>query len=396
MFLMQTPTSKASSLEKSKLFILYVLAFLFTLNTALPVYINSSFLTLYTGENLVGILYSISAILTIIVVIYIPLLLKRFGNFKTIWWVLILEVVTLVALSFSKNPYIIVGSFIINFITVALITLNMDIFIETFGTKKEVGTIRGTYLTSANIAWIIVPLVISFVLTDGDYWKIYVLSILMSLPIIFLLYSNLHDFRDRRYVYTPFWRTLKQIMRNRDVSSAFIFSFLLSFFYALMVIYSPIYLHDHVGFSWENIGIIFTVMLLPFILLELPLGKLADKKYGEREMLIIGFIVIAFSTMFISFSENSSIMYWAILLFITRVGASIIEIMSETYFFKKVNDAQVEYVSIFRTMRPAAYLVSPIIGSLLISFVGIQNIFLVLGLIMLYGVRVTLAIKDTN
>ena len=63
-----------------------------------------------------------------------------------------------------------------------------------------------------------------------------------------------------------------------------------------MVIYTPIYLHEHIGLPWSDIGIIFTIMLLPFVLFEFPAGKLADGKWGEKEPPIIGIILIAVST----------------------------------------------------------------------------------------------------
>ena len=41
-----------------------------------------------------------------------------------------------------------------------------------------------------------------------------------------------------------------------------------------MIIYTPIYLHEHLLLGWDQIGFIFTIMLLPFIILEFPLGNI--------------------------------------------------------------------------------------------------------------------------
>ena len=43
---------------------------------------------------------------------------------------------------------------------------------------------------------------------------------------------------------------------HRELSLIFFISFLLQCFYVFMVVYEPLYLHDILGFSWENIGII--------------------------------------------------------------------------------------------------------------------------------------------
>ena len=54
--------------------------------------------------------------------------------------------------------------------------------------------------------------------------------------------------------------------------------------YAWMVIYTPLHMLD-LGFTWEEIGQIFTIMLIPFVLVEYPAGWLADKYIGETEMM---------------------------------------------------------------------------------------------------------------
>ena len=52
-------------------------------------------------------------------------------------------------------------------------------------------------------------------------------------------------------------------------------------------------------------------MLLPFLFFQLPLGHLADKKYGEKEILIIGFVVMGATTMLIPYIGTASLIFWA-------------------------------------------------------------------------------------
>ena len=107
----------------------------------------------------------------------------------------------------------------------------------------------------------------------------------------------------------------------------------------------PIYLNQYVGFTWDKIGIIFTIVLLPYMLFEFPLGKLADRWLGEKEFLIIGFVIMAGATGALTFITSTSIVVWTIALFMTRVGGSFTEIMSETYFFKQIDDGDVNIIS---------------------------------------------------
>jgi len=163
-----------------------------------------------------------------------------------------------------------------------------------------------------------------------------------------------------------------------------------------MVIYTPIYLYDHLGLGWDKIGIIFTIMLLPFVILEYPLGKISDK-IGEKELLIAGFAISAFFTLLIPFVKIPSVLAWGLLLFGTRIGAAMIEVMSETYFFKKIKPEAAEEVNFFRNTYPLSYIIAPIFAIPILFLVpSFEYLFYVLGAIMLIGLLITLKLKDTN
>ena len=158
----------------------------------------------------------------------------------------------------------------------------------------------------------------------------------------------------------------------------------------------PIYLIGHIGFSWAEFGIMTFIVLIPFALFELPAGKIADRLLGEKELLALGFFIAALFTGFLSFIDTNNFIFWASVLFTIRVGASLIEIMTESYFFKHVNSSDNNTISFFRMMRPAAYIAGPIIATIALVFLSFQHIWLVLGFILLYGLRYAFAIQDTR
>jgi len=386
-----------SEKKQSSIFVIYLLGFLFTLHAALPSYVNSTFLARFTSENFVGIMYTLSALLTIAAFIVVPKILRKFGNYKTIMGMLVVDFVSIIGLTFTHNNFLISVFFITSFVTVALIGFNIDIFLESFSRNSTTGKTRGTFLSTANTAWIIAPLVGSMILTDGDYWKIFLATALLLLPIIFFVHNNLKKFKDPEYKHVRLRVTAKEIFRDKNIRDIFVVGFLLQFFYSWMVIYTPIYLYTHIGFSWQEIGIIFSIMLLPFVLTEAPLGKLADRKWGEKEVMSVGFIVMALATGLIAFVETKNLALWAILLFITRIGAAMVEIMSETYFFKKVHSSKADVIGFFRTMRPWAYIVSPVLATALFSVdLPIKYIFIFLAVIMFLGLHWSLELKDTK
>ncbi len=386
-----------SEKKQSSIFVMYILGFLFTLHAALPSYVTSTFLARFTSENFVGIMYTLSALLAIAVFVVVPKILRKFGNYKTMMSLLIVDFISVFGLVFAQNEFLVSVFFVTGFISVAIIGFNIDVFLESFSRDSVTGKIRGTFLSTANTAWIVAPLVGGIILTDGDYWKVFLAAALLLLPILFFVHNNLKNFKDPEYKHVHLRDTAGEVVRNKDIRDIFIVGFLLQFFYSWMVIYTPLYLYTHIGFSWREIGIIFSIMLLPFVLTEAPLGRLADRRWGEKEVMSVGFIVMAISTGLIAFIEIKNLALWATILFITRIGAAMVEIMSETYFFKKVHSSKADIIGLFRTMRSWAYIVSPVLAIILFSVdMPIKYIFVFLGIIMFLGLHWSLELKDTK
>jgi MFS family permease len=322
-----------------------------------------------------------------------PSLIKRFGKFGVTIGLLLLEIFSLAGLVFTDGKLAVISAFILNFVSVSLINFILDIFLEAFSSNSKTGKIRGAFLTIANSAWLISPILGSYILGNEVFKNIYIVSGALLVPVIALVALNLRASKEPEYSRMPFWKSFGEIWADRNIKGVLLIQFLLQFFYAWMIIYTPIYLHETVGFDWSTIGYIFTVMLLPFVLLESVLGRLADK-IGEKIMLSIGFIIMAVSTVLIAFVTDHNAVIWTAVLFMTRVGAAMVEVMTDTYFFKKIDASKTHIISFFRTARPLAYVVGPIIATILFTVFDMKGLFIFLGFLMLYGLRYSLSIED--
>ena len=171
---------------------------------------------------------------------------------------------------------------------------------------------------------------------------------------------------------------------------------MLNFFFSWSVIYIPIYLHQHIGFDWTTLGIMFTIMLLPFLLFELPLGKLEDTKYGEKEIMSLGIIVMTVSVLTIALVQSHNVILWTAILFLTRTGAAMVEISVETYFFKKVDAKEADLISFFRNASPLAFISAPLLVSALLLIMPIQYTFFMLSIILITGLNFSTKLVDTK
>jgi MFS family permease len=295
---------------------------------------------------------------------------------------------SLVGMITSHNPYIVGTSFILFISTNTQILLCIDVFIEHLGDNNTIGKNRSLYLTLINLAWLFSPLVASFLITkEGGYKTIYIVAFITTVIMtIGLSLSVKKNYRDKTYKKTPFLETYRFLKTNKHMLAITIINFILQFFYAWMVVYTPIYLFENIGLGWGQIGIIFTIMLTPFVLFGLPIGILIDKYHiSKRILLYIGFVIISVSTFIIAGMNTKSIILWAIVLFITRVGATIIETTSEIYFFTHIKEEETYLLSVFRDMVPVAYIIAPLISTLIFIFLPFNYLFLILGLILLSG-----------
>jgi len=402
-----TSTSSEKALVDRKTFyVIYLLAFLSAFHFALPLYIESSFiegimgkLTIEDVGKYVGMIFAASSLITFITFLNISKILRRVGNFTLAFSMIALEVLTLLGLTLYATipPIYIIFIFAIHLIVGNIIFFNLDLFLESFSDDESTGTIRGTFLTAMNIAFVIAPFLAGLVLTNGDFWKIFLAAAVIMTPTLILIFIRFGNYVDPQYENIPFVQTIKEIWQKKNIYKIMVSALLLRFFYSWMVIYTPIYLHMEMGIPYAQIvGFIMPIALLPFMLFEYILGKIADTRFGEKEILTIGFIILGISTASLSLITSSNILVWAGMLFMTRVGATFVEMMTETYFYKKIDATDTHLIGYFKNLRPLSYLIAPTLATVVLIFLDYKFLFLILGVVMLFGVRYSLTIEDTK
>ncbi len=363
---------------------------------ALTSYINSSFLENHINAYNVSITYIVSSVLSILLMLKMPDLLTKIGNRLTTLVFGVLTLLSYLGLAFSNNSSVIVASFILYFVSTNFILASLDIFIEDFSSKRNIGSARGMYLMIINSAWVISQVISGSIIAKSSFKGIYLFSagFILLFSVIFIIF--LKNFKDPKYKKVPVIKTARVFINNKNISRIYVLNFLLRFFFAWMIIYTPIYLVNYMNFGWAEIGGMFSIMLLPFVFLGFPLGKLSDK-IGEKKILTIGFLVSAFSLAFIPFFVMPNFWLWAGILFMTRVGAATIEVMSETYFFKSVSEEDDDVISFFRNTMPLSFIVAPLVAIPVLYLVpSFKYIFFVLSAVMFFGALVSLRLRDVR
>jgi MFS family permease len=189
------------------------------------------------------------------------------------------------------------------------------------------------------------------------------------------------------------WEVVKKMIRRREIARIYYISFVLELFFALMIIYVPIYLLD-LGFSWDDIGWALTAMLIPFVVLQYPAGLLADKKWSEKKFLIFSLILMLLSTLVVFFTSSKSLAVWAIILFATRIGAALIEVLRDSYFYKEIDARDVDLIHFFRTAMPMGYIIATALSSVVLIFLPTKFSFIIIAVIVLSAFYPAFRLKD--
>jgi MFS family permease len=374
---------------------IYLASFLYSFHYALVLYINSSFLGNYFDAGTVSLLFICGAFGSIVLFTHAPMIIDRFGTKRVLIYSLILDFLAILGLLTAKNPPALALAFILYTSVILLMPLCFDIYLEAHTRESLTGRVRGTNLTLSNLGILLAPIILALIVVGSNFSIVYVLSALVLVPLTFiaLSFKNLHSaFHGKNHSFEILMRIW---LRHKDVRRVTLVRLGLETFYSVMVIYTPLYLFHVIGFSWHTIGGIFAVMLLPFVLFEQAIGWLVDRVYGEREIMTIGLCIMAV-TLILLLNLEACVAAWAIVLFLSRVGASMIEVTTESYFFKNVGPDDAGLISIFRLTRSTSIILGALIGGVVVSLYSYQALFALLAGVIFLTTIFSTKIRDTR
>jgi MFS family permease len=302
-------------------------------------------------------------------------------------------------MAFTQEWRLAIPLFMVHQAIVPLLVFNLDVFMEEMIGDEEhsTGGKRGLFLGIGSIAYAIAPLTAGFLMGEQEAFEyVYLAGALLMLPFIYLIVRYFKVFTDPVYAEIKVLPAIHSFWAQKDIRYVFLAHFLLQLFFAFMVIYTPLYLANVVGFTWTQIGLVLFVGLLAYVFLEYPIGVIADRYLGEKEMMAFGFVILAVSTSWFVWLSGATLTAWMVVMFMTRVGASLVEATTESYFFKHIDGSDANIISFFRITRPLAIVAGALLGSFCLLYMPLNLLFVVVGFFMVPGLFFTMMLKDTK
>lgn len=343
----------------------------------LIVYVITPYLATFLPAEQTGLVVSAGAVATLIAFPTMPKLASRYGAKRSVIGVAFVLGIALFVL--ASQPSFWVAALALAFIcaTTPFVQYFLDLLLEaTNASEQETGRVRTAFITAANVALILSPLIIGFLLGEGDaYWRVFLVGGISLAPFIALfLIEELPESSAREH--QKLMDTCRCMIADLDLRAAAFGNLVLQLFYHLAPLYIPLYLHEVLGMPWSELGWIFMVMLLPFVLLEYPAGYIADRWLGDKELLITGFIIIGVSFGALAFVTSTTPLALLLTALIgTRVGAALVEAMVEGHFFRRVSADDANTVTLYRMSRPVSALIAPLVASIILFMTGSYMVF---------------------
>lgn len=381
--------------NRNKVRFLSGLSFIVGFLDAFLLYILSSYFASLSGENLVGGFYLVAYAAVLGILMYLQPILHRFGSVR----LLLLLYVALIILSFYlslSGPHW-VGALVLLLFLIVSNTLGpvTDILLEDFSSDRVSGRIRGFYLTVLNAGLLLAPFISTWTLSQSGYEGVFLVSTVGYAIVLIIATLGLRSHRTYSKKRISFIVTLKKVVQQRNLLSIYAVSWALEFFYVIMIVYSPILLRSY-GYDWTDIGFIFTIMLIPFVLIQYPLGILADKKWGEKELLLLSLVIMVVATTWVALASHETIVFWALVLFATRIGAAGVEILRDSYFYKQITSEDADIIAFFRTARPTANIFAAIVGIFFLAIFPLSGLFFLVAAFALAACFLVLTLRDTR
>lgn len=382
-------------LEKKKVKLISFISFLMGFSQAMLIYVMAYYFKIAAGTEDVGLFYFIAYGVLLVSLLNLHKIIRILGKSNVFYFSVLSAVVVSAFLVFSPASFLGIVLLMLYIIFINLAWVSLDVILESFSTDSMSGRIRGLHLAIINAGYLIGPFLSTRILEKYDFQGIFSFLLIFNSLVLTFSLIGLRNVNHKFNVNLKTRDLIKKVFAKKDILKVYYLSFVLDFFYALMVIYTSIYLLDF-GISWTQIGIIFTVMLVPFVILQYPVGFLADKKMGEKELLIFSLVLMAFSTGIIYFIKSSDIWVWALILLTTRIGASMLEVLRDSYFYKKIDGHNVDLINFFRTSMPVGYILATGISFPLLMIFPVKIIFILVAVVVFSAIIPAFLLVDNR
>jgi len=363
---------------------IYETNFILVIAVSSTAYMHSSYLKSLGTPIPEGILFAFGSILALITTMQTPKLFQRYGVVPTVGFASILNASSFLLMYLSISEIVSVLAFVTVVGSTAVLLVGLDMIIQHYSDKKDTGEVRGINLALRNLAYLVGPLIAGLIAEEFNLPSVYLFASITMFLLVLFFHARFYKLKlFPKYLNRYGFKNLVTLWKKKKLRASYLSGFIVEFFFAIWAVFLTIYMHEVVGFNWEQIGVLFAIMHIPYVILEPIIGDSLDNSHNEKFAMTIGLILMAGSLVWISVLPDKSFLPWILALCLSRIGASFGQVAHESYFFAQISKEDADSISAYRSMTPLSLLIGPFVGSIILLFTGYRELFLVTACILI-------------
>ena len=348
--------------------------------TVHPLYLNQ----FLEKAELVGLVAAISSLAGMVFSIPTGVLSDKLGRKRLLIASFILLSFVLLVFFLNTSLYALIVLQIAFGFAMAPAWIVSEAFIKDISPIGRRGEFRSVFGTFANAGMFVGPVIGGLLADRFEIRTPYLFSailLLASLLLVFKLkdYNNRDNSDSTRNAKSNGIRradllaVLKEFRQHRELNVLALCTVSLFFWYSARWVFGPLFLH-HLGYSPFVIGVWIGISAAPFLLFQIPLGKIGDKS-GKTKLICLGFVI---STIFIiPLGFLTSLPSLLVTIFVISLGTTLVEPLIEA----RVTDIAPRerygaYSGILEFAKTTGSLLGPVSSALFVYLFGISYSFI--------------------
>lgn len=327
------------------------------------------------ASAMVGVYAAFYAFVAVIIGIFSTEILHWFTKTRLLYISMVLLGACYCMMSFSVKPFTFISlDYVANF-ALTMIGVLLPLFLSEFSRGIGMANLNARRLLWENVGALIAPVFAMTVVNHfgGNYRMPFLAAGMIYFSgVLFFKHFGIVQ-QDKVLKHVNVKKTIRMLRINAKSffnKSGMLRAYVVNFGYyalrAMRLLYVPIVVIEN-GFSNETLGIILSVGIIPYIIVNLFIGKLI-KKYGIKIWMIIGFISFAVFSVCAMLLKG-----WMLLgIFVLwQISGALMEPCHDLLFFNNMpKQQQDKYYGVFRTSVNFPSVVVPILGTLCITLFG--------------------------
>ena len=340
----------------------------------------------------VGVYAAIYALFACVVAIFSTEILHWFTKTRLLYITMATLGACYVMMSFSVKPFTFIALDYVAQAALTLINILLPLFISDFSKGVGMEKLNARFHLWTNIGALVAPVFAMNIVNHfaGNYRMPFLAAGMIYFSgLLFFKHFGIVQ-QDKVLKRVDMHRTLRALRigtRAFFAKTGMLRAYMVNFgFYALRsmrLLYVPIVVIEN-GFSNETLGVVLSLGILPYIVIESFIGKWM-KKYGIRLWLTLGFVLFALFSFFATFASG----YGLLIIFILwQIPGAFMEASHDLLFFNGMpKKEQARYYGIFRTSVNIPNVIAPILGAACIAIFGTTaSVWLITGVVGILSV----------